>query len=76
MADSSFASMSTYFVPQPHDTTRGCHGDETTWNESLNSGPLRSFGKRNLILLLGRTNTADDDIDSLECLCKRFFRAF
>lgn len=52
-----------YLVTQPHHTTGGCNGDETTGNESLDADFLRRLGQRDLVLLLSRADTADDDID-------------
>jgi hypothetical protein len=62
----------SYLVTQPHDTARWANGDETTGNESLHPGLLGCLGKGNLVLLLGRTDTADDHID----LSQRFDELF
>jgi hypothetical protein len=55
--------ISNYLVSEPHNPTRWCHRDETTWNESLDTGFLRCVGDGDLILLLSRSDTANDDID-------------
>lgn len=64
----STASHSSYLVTQPHDTARWANGDETTWNESLHAGLFRCLGERDLVLLFGRTDTADDHINTSQRL--------
>lgn len=55
---------SSYLVTQPHDTTRWADGDETTWNESLHARLFGCLGERDLVLLFGRTDTADNHINT------------
>lgn len=55
---------SSYLVTQPHDTTRWADGDETTWYESLHTGLFGCLGERNLVLLFGRTDAADNHINT------------
>ena len=54
----------SYLVTQPHDTTRWADGDETTWNESLHTSLFGCLGERDLVLLFGRTDTADNHINT------------
>ena len=63
----------THLIPQPHNPAWRSDGDETARDESLNTGEFGGLGKRHLILLLRRTNTADDNIDSRERLEELFF---
>lgn len=58
----------SYLVTQPHDTTRWADGDETTWNESLHASLFGCLGERDLVLLFGRTNTADNHINTSQRL--------
>ena len=55
--------QASYLVTQPHHTTRGRDSDETTRNKSLDTDFLGRLGQRNLVLLLGRADAANNNID-------------
>lgn len=59
---------SSYLITQPHDTARWANGDETTRNESLHTGLFRCLGERDLVLLFGRTDAADNHINASQRL--------
>lgn len=73
---SSNSMAENYLVPQPHDTTGWCDGDETAGDESLNTGLLRCVGDGDLVLLFCRTDTADYDIDIGQRLLEFLFCRF
>jgi len=62
----------SYLISQPHDTAWRANGNESTRNKSLHTGLLSCLGERDLVLLLGGTDTADDHID----LSQRFDELF
>lgn len=53
----------SYLIAQPHDTAGRCDGDETTRDEPLDTDFLGRLGQRDLVLLLGGADTADNDFD-------------
>jgi hypothetical protein len=57
------ATVLSYLVTQPHDTAGWADGDETTRHKPLDAGLLGRFSERDLVLLFGGTDTADDHID-------------
>ena len=65
----------TYLISQPHDSTGRGDRDETAGNETLDANLLCGFGERDLVLLLSRADTTDDNVDSLKGIGERLFGA-
>lgn len=65
----------TYLISQPHDSTGRGDRDETAGNETLDANLLCGFGERDLVLLLSRADTADDNVDTLESIGEGLFGA-
>ena len=66
------APHSTYLVTQPHNTTWGTNGDESTRNESFYASFLGGSGQVNLVLLLGGPDTTNNHIN----ICQSFDEMF
>lgn len=55
--------LQTYLIAKPHNASRRSHGDEATGHESLDARSLGGFGQWDLIVLLGRPDTADHHLN-------------
>lgn len=66
-------SCCSYLISQPHDTAWRADGNESTGDESFHTSLLSCLGERDLVLLLGGTDTADDHIDLSQRFDELFF---